>query len=194
MACPATTIRIRTRCVEEAWHGGCERSERTCSRSQIDDIFDALDGICDKLDSCDLSGLSDLKDCLRRASENVVWRCASLGDSIIGQTSGNEITLTPSAFASTTNRFEAIVFHELVHACGGTELDSEAFENHCYRGAGATVPTSGDFPKFRDDGGRWVNWNGSTGSVTTKDGQALNVNNAAFVDPNPPSGNGGGWI
>jgi hypothetical protein len=117
-----------------------------------------------------------------------------LGDSIIGQTSGNEITLTPSAFASTTNRFEAIVFHELVHACGGTELDSEAFENHCYRGAGATVPTSGDFPKFRDDGGRWVNWNGSTGSVTTKDGQALNVNNAAFVDPNPPSGNGGGWI
>jgi hypothetical protein len=193
MSCPALTIRIRTRCVEEAWHGGCERSEPTCSQAQINAIFNALDGICDKIDSCDLDGLNDLKDCLRRASENVVWKCGTLGDSIVGQTSGNEITLTPSAFGSSTSRFEAIVFHEMIHACGGTELDSEAFENHCYRGAGATAPTSDDFPKFRDDGGRWVNWNGSTGSVTTKDGQALDVNAAAFVDPSPPSGGGGGW-
>ena len=90
--------------------------------------------------------------------------------------------------------FDAIVFHEIIHSCGGTELDSEAFENHCYRNCGATAPTSDDFPKFRDDGGRWVNWNGSSGAVTTKDGQALNVNNSGFVDPSPPSGGGGGWI
>jgi len=194
MSCPAQTIRIRTRCVETAWHGGCVSSVRTCSQAQIDAIFVALDGICAKIDSCDLRGLNDLKDCLRNTSENVVWKCGTLGDSIVAQTSGNEITLTPSAFGSTTSRFEAIVFHEMVHACGGTELDSEAFENHCYRGAGATAPTSDDFPKFRDDGGRWVNWNGSTGSVTTKDGQTLNVNTAAFVDPSPPSGGGGGWF
>jgi hypothetical protein len=194
MACPAQTIRIRTRCVERNWHGGCERSERTCSQAQIDAIFAALDGICAKINNCDLRGLQDLKDCLRAASENVVWKCDTLGDSIVGQTSGNEITITPAAFGSSTARLEAIIFHEMIHSCGGTELDSEAFENHCYRGNGATAPTSDDFPKFRDDGGRWVNWNGATGAVTTKDGQALNVNNAAFVDPNPPSGGGGGWI
>lgn len=195
MACPATSIRVRTRCVEEAWHGGCERSERTCSASEISAIFTALDGICDKLAGCDLTGLEDLKSCIRRASENVVWKCASLGDSIVGQTSGNEITLAPTAFSSTAARFEAIVFHEIVHACGGTELDSEAFENHCYRGAGATAPTSDDFPKFRDDGGRWVDWDGGTGRVTTKDGQVLNVNAAAFVDPSPPGGGGDdGWV
>lgn len=195
MACPATTIRVRTRCVEEAWHGGCERSERTCTPSEINAIFNALDGVCAKVAACSLRGLDDLKNCIRQASDNIVWKCASLGDSIVGQTSGNEITLTPTAFSSSSNRFEAIVFHEIIHACGGTELDSEAFENHCYRGAGATAPTSGDFPKFRDDGGRFVDWNGTTGQVTTKDGQTLNVNNAAFVDPSPPTGGGdGGWV
>lgn len=195
MPCPANTIRVRTRCVQEAWHGGCERSERTCSQDQINAIFTALDGICARIDRCGLRGLRDLKDCLTAGSDNVVWKCGDLGDSILAQNSGNEITLTPSAFGSTTNRLEAIVFHEMVHACGGTELDSEAFENHCYRGNGATPPTPDDFPKFRDDGGRWVNWDGSSGRVTLKDGQVLNVNEPAFVDPSPPaSGGGGGWV
>lgn len=193
MSCPAMSIRVRNRCVEEAWHGGCERSEPTCSRAEIDAIFTALDGVCDTLDSWGLTGLEDLRDCLRGGSEAVIWKCGSLGDSIVGQTSGNEITLAPSAFGSSTSRFEAILFHEMIHVCGGTELDSEALENHFYRGAGATVPTSDDFPKFRDDGGRWVNWDGSTGSVTTRDGQSLNVNAAAFVDPSPPSDGGDGW-
>lgn len=188
------SIRVRTRCVETAWHGGCVRREATCNQAQVDAIIDALNRINRKVDGCDLRGLNDLKDCIRRADRDVVWKCGSLGDSIVGQTSGNEITLTPTAFGSTTARFDAIVFHEIVHACGGTELDSEAFENHCYRGSGASAPTSSDFPKFRDDGGRWVNWNGATGSVTTKDGQALNVNTSDFVDPSPPSGGGGGWI
>ncbi len=185
------SIRVRTRCVETAWHGGCERSEPTCSQSQINQIFSALHNIYNKVDSCDLSGLTDLKNCIKNAHLNVVWKCATLGDNIVGQNSGNEITLTPSAFGSTAARFEAIVFHEIIHACGGTELDAEAFENHCYNGAGATAPTSDDFPKFRNDGGNFVNWNGSTGVVTTKDGQNMNVNNAAFVDPD--AGDGGGW-
>lgn len=187
------SIRVRTQCVETNWHGGCERSVLTCSQSQVNAIIGALNRINTKVDSCDLRGLNDLKNCIRQADRNVVWKCGTLGDSIVGQTSGDEITLTPSAFGSTQCRFDAIVFHEIVHSCGGTELDSEALENHCFRGCGATAPTSDDFPKFRDDGGRFVNWNGSTGAVTTKDGQSLNVNNSAFVDPNPPSG-GGGWI
>ncbi len=188
------SIRVRTRCVETAWHGGCDRSEPTCNQSQVNTIAAALDRIFVKVNNCNLRGLTDLKNCIRRAHLDVVWKCGTLGDSVVGQTSGNEITLTPSAFGSTQCRFEAIVFHEIVHSCGGTELDSEALENHCYRGCGATPPTSDDFPKFRDDGGRFVNWNGSTGAVTTKDGQNLNINRPDFVDPNPPGGGGGGWI
>lgn len=188
-----TSIRVRTNCVDRNWHGGCDREVATCSQAQVNQIIGALNRIVTLVDNCNLTGLNDLKTCIRNADRNVVWKCGTLGDSIVGQTSGNEITLTPSAFGSTQSRFDAIVFHEIVHSCGGTELDSEGFENHCFRGGGATAPTSDDFPKFRNDGGRWLNWNGTTGAVTTKDGQTLNVNNAAFVDPSPPSG-GGGWI
>jgi hypothetical protein len=186
-------IIVRTRCVEESWDGSCERSVATCNSTQTGQIFTALNNIQAKVDSCDLSGLTSLKNCVSNAFANVVWKCGTLGDSIVGQTSGNEITLTPTAFGSSAARFEAIVFHEIIHACGGTELDAEAFENHCYSGAGATAPTASDFPKFRDDGGNFVNWNGATGAVTTNNGQAMNVTNANFVDPSPPSGNGGGW-
>lgn len=186
------SIRVRTRCVETGWHGGCERSELTCSTSQTNLIFAALDNINIRVDGCNLRGLDDLKSGVKNAFKNVVWTCGSLGDSIAGRTNGNEITLTPTAFGSTFSRFEAIVFHEIIHACGGTELDSEALENHCYRGAGASPPTAGDFPKFRDDGGNFVNWNGSSGVVTTKSGQVLNVSTADFVDPSPPA-TGGGW-
>lgn len=186
------SIRVRTRCVDRAWHGGCDRDVPTCSQTQVNQIAAALDRIYEKVDECDLRGLNDLKRCIKRADRDVVWRCASLSGNTVGQTSGNEITLTPSAFSSTTNRFEAIVFHEIIHHCGGTELDAEAFENHCYRRAGATAPTSDDFPKFRDDGGRFVNWNRTTGAVTTRDGQSLNVNRPSFVDPDPDAG--GGWV
>ena len=189
------SIRIRTNCAETAWHGGCVRSVATCNQTQVDAIISALNRINTKVDNCNLSGLRDLKNGIKRANLDIVWKCATLGDNVVAQNSGNEITLTPSAFSSTQSRLEAIIFHEIVHACGGTELDSEAFENHCYRNNGATPPTSGDFPKFRDDGGRFVNWNGTTGAVTTKDGQNLNINRPDFVDPNPPvSGGGGGWI
>jgi len=42
---------------------------------------------------------------------------------------------------------EATLVHELVHAAGGQELDSEAIENHLYVRQD-TDPTSGDFDKF----------------------------------------------
>ena len=183
MSCPASWIWVRTRCVERGWHGGCEQSASTCSQSQVNQIINALNDICDKVQNCDLKGLQILKNCISRASDEVVWKCASLSSGAIAQASGKEVTLTPAAFSSSSQRFRAIVFHEIIHTCGGTELDSEAFENHCYRNSGATAPTSDDFPKFRNDGARWVNWNGATGSVTTKSGQSLNVNTSAFVDP-----------
>jgi hypothetical protein len=183
------SIRVRTRCLERAWHGGCERSEPTCSQAQVNAIIASLNRIYDKVDGCDLSGLSDLKRCLKRAHLDVVWKCGGLPSGIAGRTSGNEISISTSVLSGTQSRRDAVIFHEMVHACGGTELDAEAFENHCYSGAGATTPTSDDFPKFRDDGGRFVNWNPSTGAVTTKDGnQSMNV--SGFQDPDPDDG---GW-
>lgn len=185
------TIRVRTTCVSRAWHGGCEQSARTCSQAQINQIGAALCAINQKVNSCSLKGLNQLKACLLNAFNTVVWRCgAASNPNAVAQSSGNEITLTPAAFGSTSARFEAIVFHELIHHCGGTELDAEAFENHCYAGSGATAPTSNDWAKFRDDGGNFVNWNGTTGTVTTTAGDTLSV---SFVDPSPPS-DGGGWI
>jgi hypothetical protein len=162
----------------------------------VNQIAAALCAIIQKVNGCDLRGLDDLKSCLRRAASEVVWKCAALSGGAVAQTNsigGDEITIDPGTFSSTSARFEAIVFHELIHHCGGTELDAEAFENHCYRSAGATGPTSDDFPKFRSEGGNFVSWNPTTGQVTTNAGQALNVNTAAFVDPSPPGG-GGGWI
>jgi hypothetical protein len=185
------TIRVRTTCVSRAWHGGCERSELTCSSTEINQIFTALCAINRRVDGCSLSGLTGLKDCIRNAFNTVVWKCATLDPGTVAQSSGNEITLTPGAFGSTAARFEAIVFHELVHHCGGTELDSEALENHCYAGNGATFPTSDDWQKFRDDGGNFVNWDRTSGRLTTTAGDTLSP---SFPDPNPPSGGGGGWI
>jgi hypothetical protein len=185
------SIRVRTRCVSTAWHGGCERSELTCSDTEISQIFTALCAINRKVESCGLSGLGGLKECLLNSFNTVVWKCASLGPGVVAQSSGNEITLTPGAFSSTSARFEAIVFHELIHHCGGTELDSEAFENHCYAGAGATFPTSGDWPKFRDDGGNFVNWNRTSGTLTTTAGDVLSP---SFPDPDPSAGGDDGWV
>lgn len=186
------SIRVRTTCVSTAWHGGCEQSELTCDQSELDQIFDALCSIMNTVENCDLSGLGNLKECLLNSFNTVVWKCDTLGDSVVAQSQGNEITLTPSAFGSSTARFEAIVFHELIHHCGGTELDAEAFENHCYAGNGATFPTSGDWPKFRDDGGNFVEWDRTSGTLTTTAGDTLTP---SFPDPNPPSGGGDdGWI
>ena len=189
------TIRVRQTCVQTAWHGGCEQFQNTCSQQQVNQIGAALCAINAKVNACSLSGLQNLKDCIRNAFNDVNWTCGTLSGNAVAQTNaigGNEITLTPAAFSSTVSRFEAIVFHELIHHCGGTELDAEAFENHCYASGGRTAPTSSDFPDFRNDGGNFVTWNPTTGQVTTTAGDVLNVNNAAFVDPSPPTG-GGGW-
>ena len=39
------SIRVRTRCLETAWHGGCSRSEPTCNQGQVNSIGAALDRI-----------------------------------------------------------------------------------------------------------------------------------------------------
>lgn len=56
-------------------------------------------------------------------------------------TSSGEIRLCPNLLN------EAVLLHELVHAAGGQELDSEAVENHIYKTQDSD-PTPDDFPKF----------------------------------------------
>lgn len=53
---------------------------------------------------------------------------------------------------TSTRRIGPILSHELIHACKGSELDSEVVENACFFNSGATPPTAGDFPKFCSQG------------------------------------------
>jgi hypothetical protein len=46
------------------------------------------------------------------------------------------------------DRIGAVLLHELVHSCGGSELDAESVERFCYDGYGATPPTPDDFDLF----------------------------------------------
>lgn len=185
-----SSIRVKTRCVDRAWHGGCERSERKCTEDQIAALFTALESIYEKVDNCDLNGMEDLKECVKNSHATVVWDCTS-PDGAIASSSGDTIKLSPGLFDDGC-RFESTVFHEIIHHCGGTELDSEALENHCYSGCTTFGPSSSDFPKFRNDGGNFVDWDPATGELTTKDGQQLNVNESDFVDPDPPADEG--WV
>jgi len=59
---------------------------------------------------------------------------------IEGRVSNSEISLCPGAN-------EGTLLHELVHANGGDELDSEALENHLYRFK-KSEPEGDDFEKF----------------------------------------------
>lgn len=185
-----------TKCVERNWHGGCVKEEFACDTNQRRVINAALTDICNKLNNCTLRGISKLISTLNSKKKSVCFNCEGCSyDAYINHLGGDRITVCNRSFSSyTQNRMNAIIFHELVHAAGGTELDAEAFENHCYRGQGATAPTSDDFSKFRREGGTWVNWDRKTGNVTLKsNGQELNVNKADFVDPSG-GGDGGGWF
>ncbi|MCY1047592.1 hypothetical protein OV208_40210 [Corallococcus sp. bb12-1] len=115
------------------------------------------------------------------------------------------VSLCNTALGGTQARATAVLFHEMVHSVGGTELDAEALENHFFGGNGATFPTSDDFPKFRGEGGAFVIWDEATGNVfercveggswnsspTITQGAQLNVN---FPAPPSTGGGGGSWI
>jgi hypothetical protein len=179
------SIVVRATRPEPKWHES--DSGPGCSPRQIAAIIGSLNRIYAKIDSCDLFDLTALKASLKRShTSDCVWQCADLGSEREAVTSfGRQITLHPDTFKYSKPRFDAVVFHEMIHRSGGTELDAEAFENHCFRGAGATAPTRDDFPQFKKTGSRFVDWNESTGAVTTKSGQPMRVSKPAFIDPGP---------
>ena len=96
----------------------------------------------------------------------------------------HNIFLCAKAFRATTltathqrkRRLPAILFHELVHTCGGNEVDAETFENCVFGGEGATLPDMKDLKeRFSevDFKGRWVEMNRRTGKVTRRDTGSL---------------------
>lgn len=60
------------------------------------------------------------------------------------------------------------MFHELVHATGGMELDAEVLE-HLYGQAFGekedTAPDGGGLNNFASVGGKWFDWDSTKGSA-----------------------------
>lgn len=131
---------------------------------------------------CGLDGLRPLRDCMIQRLYGLrpltvqCLQCQEPGAE--GFTAGRgvgEIGLCQPALASGQQRLNSVFFHELIHACGGDELDAEGLENHCFHGAGATPPTPDDFRLFRLGpnrqgwvAGRFLLWNPRTGQLFVK--------------------------
>jgi hypothetical protein len=154
-----------------SWLGGgtivehCSPNERTMITNALNDIRTTI-GTCIPGDAADLrQRINDMLASALLIDCNAAG-CAGL-DGFTPVRGEFRVTVCPGPFGS-QNRTNAVLFHEMVHAAGGTELDAEAFENHCYAGRGAVAPTPGDFPLFRSDGGTWTIWDESTGEVFTK--------------------------
>lgn len=179
-----TSIVVRMERPEPKWHQSSPAAG--CTPAQIKAIVASLNRIYAKIDHCSLFGLADLKKSLQRShTKDCVWHRLDLGPGRDAITFAKQITVNAASFDYTSARFDAVLFHEMIHRWGGTELDAEAFENHCFYGAGATAPTPTDFPLFRKAGSRFVDWNESTGEVRTKEGQPMHVGKAAFIDRTP---------
>ncbi|MDH3259476.1 MAG: hypothetical protein OEM81_04535 [Acidimicrobiia bacterium] len=83
------------------------------------------------------------------------------------------LALPPNVQADT----DVTVFHEIVHSCGGGELDSWALENRFYVGRGTINPGGATVNAFCGEtsaiggglrAGEFVVWNPSTGQVSVK--------------------------
>jgi hypothetical protein len=147
---------------------------RDCSDAQQTAITDAFNGFID--DDC-IDCFPGLRGCLRDKWNTIEIDCTDPDCSgLDGRQSGNKILICNTS----PSRVGPVLLHELVHACGGTELDSEAVEHGCFNGSGATLPFGDDWDKFRSetsalDGneiervGKYVIWNSDTGEVWARE-------------------------
>jgi hypothetical protein len=151
-----------------------------CSPAQEQMVRVALQAAAARLTAgvCGLPGLEDLRFCLLgrlAGSLPLVIRCADCGGVAADgftPTGNNVIGICHGAFGQGQNRLNAVLFHELVHTCGGEEMDGEALESHCFNGTGSTPPGPGDFRLFEKHpvpggfyAGRYVLWHPATGQV-----------------------------
>lgn len=176
-----------------------------CSVEHTALIQTALSDIQGVLDGWDLPCLTDLRDQLQDYLDcSIEIECEDCEFAGMARRGSDSLTMCEDFMdGATQQRITAVVFHEMVHAAGGTELDSEALENHFFASGGATTPTSGDWPKFHDDEGEFVIWDEDSGEVFEKcveegswnesdsvsQGAQLNV---SFIEP-AGGDDGGGW-
>lgn len=141
-----------------------------CSEKHQGIINRCLASIQTSLNAWDLPCLTDVRDQLQfYVDGGLEITCMDCDDNIQGFTPGNEDDVIVICRNTLDNESEQrnciVIFHEMIHAAGGTELDSEALENHFFTGAGATMPDNGDFVKFRANGGEFVEWVEATGEL-----------------------------
>lgn len=169
--------RFRTVTTGGSWTGGGTQTP-TCNATDQQLINTALGTIRNTVDNnWNLNGLDAVRQSLRdqlNCSLEIDCNspdCAGLDGRSPAR--GEARVQLCGALGNTQNRLTAVLFHEMVHGAGGTELDAEALENHFFAGAGATAPTGGtnandDFPLFRSDGGSWIIWDEGTCELFVK--------------------------
>lgn len=156
----------------------------------------AIDAVRAKLitDLCGLTGLDKLRRGMLASLDGfrtLIIHCSECeglsADGYTPQRGKGVIALCRSLLAGPRERVEAVLFHELVHACGGDELDGEGLEGHCFKGRAATQPGGSDYRLFRKlpvrNGyhlGNHLMWKPGTGQVFVRapgdePGAALNV-------------------
>lgn len=187
--------------------GGTEVPD--CTSAQQTAITNAFNGF---IDGACLDCFPGLRACLRRKWDEVEIDCTDPACSgLDGRQSGNSILMCNTG----STRVGPVLLHELVHACGGTELDSEAVEHACFAGNGATLPSGDDWDKFRSetselDGnekervGKYAIWNSDTGEAWGKveegggwlGGATVRKGTRCFQSDNwkRTYGEGGGWL
>ena len=199
-------MRFRTHTEGGSWTGGGTEVPN-CNAAQRAMITTALATIQRILNSWSLRCLEGVRQRIQdRLNCSLEMDCNPSdcnGADAFTASRGSSYVALCNALTGTQQRVTAVLFHELVHSVGGTELDSEALENHFFSGNGATMPTSGDFPKFRDEGGEFVIWDRTTGAVFERCVEGGSWNSSPTVTrgtqlspvfPDPPSSGGGSWI
>lgn len=166
-----------------------EKYEPICSETQQNELTNAFNNFISK--NC-LDCFPGIEQKLRNKWESVEISCddnfctdgvlgswpneTTLTGSPAGKTSsdGNSIVICPGRFGS-PNDLGATLLHELVHAIGGSELDSEGVEWKCFSSTGA-ASIFDDWDRFKDGSSafngneierisEWVIWNSDTGEV-----------------------------
>ncbi|MET0464871.1 MAG: hypothetical protein ABW007_17035 [Chitinophagaceae bacterium] len=154
------------------WSGG-GTDVPDCSLAQREAIINAFNNFSSR--SC-LDCFGGLSGQLNEKWREIEIDCTdSECDTLDGRNSGNNILICNTS----SSRVGPVLLHEMVHACGGTEMDSEAVEHACFNGSGATAPFGDDWDKFRSETdelegneiervGKFMIWNSDTGEVWEK--------------------------
>ncbi|MDB4896806.1 MAG: hypothetical protein JWN15_3068 [Firmicutes bacterium] len=168
----------------------------TCSTAEAQALHTAVRMARAKLmrGICGLSGLEPLRRTALAwlsGRRPLVVRCSDCEDvpalGFVPERPSGEMTLCRRLFADPLDRVCAVFFHELIHVCGGGELDSEGLECHCFAEGGATLPGASDYRLFRQlparnglYAGAYLLWHPGSGELFVRGpdgepGEALNV-------------------